>query len=250
MELPKIYKPSEIKKIKDCGVITKKVLQLMSESCKEGITTKQLDEIAFNFITQLGGVPACLGYKGFPASSCISIDDIILHGIPDETIIKEGMLVGIDCPVFYNGMYSDAAITVEVGKVTPNVKKINKVSYDCTINTIQQINSHITVGELCEFQEKYVNENGFKVIKNFRGHGIGKKLHEPPHIPYFLQNNNPYNDYQLKEGNVIAIEPTVVSCEQIIPNGDGWGYKTVDGSIGSSWEHTVLVTENGYEILT
>ena len=122
---PKIYSKSQIRRIGDAGKIVKEVLNVMGEMCVEGITTKELDDIAFKTITKLKGKPACLGYKGFPASSCISIDSVILHGIPNETIIKNGMLVGIDCPVLYSGMYADAAINVEVGEVDEMSKKLN-----------------------------------------------------------------------------------------------------------------------------
>ncbi len=247
---PKIYSKSQIKRIGESGKIVREVLSIMGEKCKEGVTTKELDNIAFSTITKLGGKPACLGYRGFPASSCISIDSVILHGIPDETIIKSGMLVGIDCPVLYKGMYADSAINIEVGEVDKKSKKINNSVKSCLYELIKIIKPNMEVQEICRFQEEYAKRAGFKVIKSFRSHGVGKNLHEPPGIPHFLDKNNPYNEYKLKVGNIIAIEPTFVTNDELILLSDGWAYKTIDSSVGTSWEHTIVITEKGNKILT
>ena len=247
---PKVYSKNQIKKIGDAGKIVKEVLQLMSENCKVGISTIELDNIANKFIKKLGGKPACLGYKGFPNSSCISIDSVILHGIPNETIIENGMLVGIDCPVLYKGYYADAAINVEVGEVDEERKKLNNSVKSCLDGLIKLIKPNIEVQEISRFQEDYAKREGFKVIRNFRSHGVGKTLHEPPGIPHFLDKNNPYNNYKLKVGNIIAIEPTFVTNDKLILLSDGWAYKTIDNSVGTSWEHTIVITEKGNRILT
>jgi methionyl aminopeptidase len=247
---PKIYSMSQIKRVGDAGKIVREVLLMMGDKCKEGVTTKELDDIAFSTITKLGGKPACLGYKGFPASSCISINSVILHGIPDETLIKSGMLVGIDCPVLYKGMYADSAINVEVGEVDEKSKKLNNAVKSCLDDLIKLIKPNVEVQEISRFQEEYAKREGFKVIRNFRSHGVGKTLHEPPGIPHFLDKNNPYNNYKLKVGNIIAIEPTFVTNDKLILLSDGWAYKTIDNSVGTSWEHTIVITEKGNRILT
>jgi len=247
---PKIYSKSQIKRIRDTGKIVVEVLNIMKENCNAGITTLELDEIGRKYLESVKAKSASYKYNGFPRYSCISIDNVILHGIPNDTLIKKGMLVGIDCPVLYKGMYADAAINVEVGEINERKKKVNKVAYECLMETIKLIKPNTTVGELCAHQYQYATSHGFDVVKNFRGHGVGKELHEPPGIPYFYDPNNVYNDYKLKVGNVITIEPTLILNDNLIKLNDGWGYITSDQSTGTSWEHTILVTEEGNEILT
>ena len=247
---PKIYSKSQIERIRESGKITKKVLEIMKDACVIGNTLIEVDNIGKEFLDSVNAKSACYGYRNFPRYSCISVDDTILHGIPDKTIITEGMMIGIDCPVKYKGMYSDSAINVGVGKVDETKIKLSKVAYDCLMETINIIKPGVTIGEVCSFQQEYAKKYNYDVIKTFRGHGVGRNLHEPPHIPYFYDENNLYNDYKLKKGNVIAVEPTVVSNDELYVLDDGWGYKTTDGSFGTSWEHTVLVTDDGFEILT
>jgi len=247
---PKIYNPNQLKRIRSAGKIVKDVLQLMVENCTSGITTNELDSLAANFLKQHKSKSASLGYRGYPKHSCISIDHVIVHGIPDDTIIKEGMLVGIDCPVKYKGMHADSAVNVEVGDVGESKKLLNKVSYDCLIHTLNNTGPSVTIGELGDIQQSYANKHGFKVMKQFQGHGVGKNLHEPPVIPYWKVPGNPYNDYQLKPGNVLAIEPGLVTNDNLLILPDKWSIVTDDNSPGTAWEHTVVITDNGCEILT
>jgi methionyl aminopeptidase len=247
---PKIYSKNQIKKIKEAAQIVSQVLKVMEEKCKVGVTTLEVDEVARDFLKSCNAQSACYGYKGFPRYSCISIDNIVLHGIPDHTPLKEGMLVGIDCPVKYKGMFADAAINVEIGEVDESKKKLNEVSYNCLMETIKIIKPGVTIGEICKHQFMYATQHGFDVVKQFRGHGVGRALHEPPGIPYFYDPNNIYNNYKLKPGNIIAIEPTLVTNDNLIKLDNGWAYVTEDQSSGASWEHTILVVEEGYEILT
>lgn len=247
---PKIYSKAQLKRIRESGILVGKVLDYMKDQCVAGITTKELDVMGNEYLQSLGATSACFGYQGFPAYSCISIDEVVLHGIPDNTVIEEGMLVGIDCPVLYKGMFADAAINVEIGNINPQTKKLNEVTYQCLMTTLSLIKPGVRIGELCSHQHQFAQDNGYKVIKNFNGHGVGRNLHEPPRIPYFLNPNNPYNSYELREGNVLAIEPTLVTNDKLIKLGDGWGFRTVDKSVGTSWEHTVIVTKGGYDIIT
>lgn len=247
---PKIYSKTQIERISDTGKIVGEVLEMMKENCIIGCTTQEIDEKCKEYLKKIGAISGAYGHQGYPASSCISVDDIVLHGIPDETIIKEGMLVGIDCPVKYKGMYADGAINVGIGNLPEESKKINKISYECLKSTLELVRPGITIGEICKHQFQYAFERGYKVVTDFQGHGVGKNLHEPPFIPYFFKPNNPYNSYKLKKGNVVAIEPCLVKNEKLIMLRDGWGIKTSDGSIGTAWEHTVVVTDTGYKILT
>ena len=247
---PIIHTNKQIQKIRDAGKLVKEVLNLIKEECKEGITTLELDNIAHSFLKKKNAIGAAYGQYGYPNHCCISIDDIILHGIPNHRIIKNGMLVGIDCPVNYKGGYADAAINVEVGEVSKEKKKINKTAYECLLSTIKLLKPGISIGEICSYQQQYANDQGYEVIKDFGGHGVGKSLHEPPHIPYFFNEKNPHNDYQLQKGNVIALEPTLVTNNKLLILPDGWGVVNLELTVGTSWEHTMLITKEGYEILT
>ena len=247
---PKIYSKNQIKKIRAAGDIVARVLAGLSIQCKEGITTKQLDELAAKYIAKWGGISASYQYKGFPGHCSISIDEVLLHGIPSDQVIKNGMLVGIDCPVIYQGMYADGAINVEVGEVSEDKKRLKEVSKKCLYKTLEILKPGVTIREICERQQQYANENGFKVIKDFQGHGVGRNLHEPPAIPYYVKEDNPYNDYKLKVGNVLAIEPGLVTNDVLITTQDGWSVVNEDLSVGTSWEHTVVITEKGYNVLT
>jgi len=247
---PKIYSKNQIKKIGEAGTIVAKVLTALALECKPGITTQELDDKAVYYIKKWGGSSASYNYKGFPGHCCISIDEVILHGIPSDQLIEEGMLVGIDCAIHYKGMYADSAINVEVGEVSEEKKKLNKVSRDCLYHTLSILKAGITIKEVCEAQQKYANEHGYKVIKDFQGHGVGRELHEPPFIPYYVKEDNPYNNYKLKSGNVVAIEPGLVTNDNLSTTEDGWSIVSEDLSIGTSWEHTVVITETGSNILT
>ena len=247
---PKIYNPNQIKRIREAGKVVKDVLDLMDQECIAGRTTLELDNIAAKYLKSVKAKAAAYKFKNYPRHTCISIDEIIIHGIPGNTVIHEGMLIGIDCPVKYKGMYADASINVEVGDVGEYKKLLNKVSYECLMNAIDTAGPGLTVGELCHIQQEYANAHGFKVVKQFQGHGVGKRLHEPPSIPYWRNPANIYNDYVLKPGNVLALEPGLLNSDTLLMLPDGWGIICEDGMAGTSWEHTILITDNGCEILT
>lgn len=247
---PKIYSKNQIKKIKESGRLVAEVLSIATALCEEGMTTFAIDTVISEFIKK-NKAKSVKGYNDYKFNCCISIDEVILHGLPSiATTMEKGMIVHIDCPIHYKGMWADAAVNVEIGEVDEEKKKLNRVAFECLMDTIKIIKPGITIGEICKFQEDFAKEHGYKVIKTFRGHGVGRELHEPPYIPYFYDETNPYNDYKLKEGNVLAIEPTLVTNEELELLSNNWSYKTVDNSFGTSWEHTVLVTSDGSEILT
>jgi methionyl aminopeptidase len=247
---PKVYSKNQIKKIREAGSFVAEVLTFATAHCQVGKTTKEIDDIIKKLIKTKKG-KSVLGYKGYEYNSCISVDGVILHGLPsDSMVLKEGMIVGIDCPIKYKGMWADSAVNVEIGKVDEDDKKLNRVAFECLMATIDIIKPGVTIGEISKFQESYANERGYKVVKDFNGHGVGRELHEPPMIPYYYNEKNLYNDYQLKVGNVLAIEPTLVTNDTMVQLPDGWGFVNEDMSFGTSWEHTVVVNEEGCEILT
>ncbi len=247
---PTIYKGKQIDLLRECGKITKDVLKHMKNSCLVGKTLIDVDNVGKEFLETMGAESACHNYRGFPRYSCISVDDVVLHGVPDETIIKEGMVINIDCPVKYKNFYTDSTINVEVGIVNEQKSMLNSIAYKCLMETINIIKPGIKIKDISKFQETYATKNNYKVIKTFRGHGVGLNLHEPPSIPYFYDENNIYNEYTIKEGNVFTIEPLLVSMDDLILDDDNWTYRTKDGSFGTYWEHTLLTTNKGVEILT
>lgn len=250
LKQPTIYKGKQIDLLIECGEITNTVLKHMGDACVVGKSLIDIDTIGKEFLESIGAESACYNYRGFPRYSCISVDDVVLHGIPNETVIKEGMVINIDCPVKYKNFYTDSTINIEVGVVDEEKRTLNRIAYECLMETISMVKPGIKIKEICRFQEHYASKNNYKVIKTFRGHGIGLNLHEPPSIPYFYDEYNIYNEYEIKEGNVFTIEPLLVLIDDLILDEDNWSYKTKDGSFGTYWEHTLLVTNNGVKILT
>ena len=247
---PKVYSKNQIKKIKEVGRLVAATLTMGSALCKEGTSTLEIDNKLGKFIKDKGG-KTIKGYEGYEYNSSISVDEVIVHGLPSGAkVLKEGMIVQIDCPIKYKGMWADSAINVEIGVVDEEKKKLNRTAFECLMATINIIKSGVTIGEICKFQEEYAKEKGYTVVKDFNGHGVGRELHEPPMIPYYYNENNPYNDYKLKPGNVLAIEPTLVTNNVMVKLNDGWGFVNEDMSFGTSWEHTILVTEKTCEIIT
>jgi len=248
--LPTVYNNKDIDILKECGNITSQTLKKLKKYCEVGISFLELDEVAKINIKKMGGVPACYGYNNFPKNICISVDEIILHGIPKNITIKEGMIINIDCPVKYKNFYTDSSINISIGDVNEDKKILNEFAYKCMMDTISIIKSGVKIGDICKFEEEYIKNGGYKTIKEFRSHGVGNNLHEPPHIPHYYDIKNIYNEYELEKGNVFTIEPIVVTNEKLIKEDDGWSYRTEDYSFGTYWEHTVVVTDNGCEILT
>lgn len=239
----------EIEKIRKSAKILRFALDLVKEQIKPGITTLDLSIIAEKYILSQGALPAFKGYKGFPHALCVSINDELIHGIPGDTIINEGDIVKVDGGVLFDGWYSDAAYTVIVGK--PNKEKddkLVKVTEHALKLAIQNAVPGIRIGELGYLVESYVKSNGFSVVRDYSGHGVGKKLHEDPSVPNFGEKNR---GVFLKEGMVLAIEPMVTQGNyRLYVDSNGWTVKTVDHSLTAHFEHTVAITKDGPDILT
>jgi methionyl aminopeptidase len=235
------------------GHATYEILQKIEKLIIPGISTKDIDIFTERAILDIGMVPAFLGCQGvstkFPASICVSVNNEVVHGIPKSShILKSGDIVSIDIGIIFDGYYSDAAKTYAVGKVSEKALKLIKITKLSLYNGIKQISSGTHLGNVSYAIQDTVESNGFSVVRDFVGHGIGKALHEEPKIPNFGQAGT---GIKLVSGMVLSIEPMVNigSCETYISN-DNWTVLTKDGSLSAHFEHTVLVTENGYEILT
>lgn len=235
--------------MKQAGRITGEALALAGEAVKEGISTKHLDDIIRHHIEKSGARPSFLGYGGFPASACISINDQVIHGIPSPTVIlHEGDIVKIDVGAYYRGFHGDSANTFAVGKITPEAQRLIDVTKESFFRGVEQVKEGNRIGDIGHAIESFVTENGYNVVKRYVGHGVGHELHESPEVPnYGRAGRGP----RLSVGMTIAIEPMVnVGTSDVVELSDGWTVLSADRSLSSHYEHTVALTENGVEILT
>lgn len=245
-----IKNEQEIELMRKSGEITYGVLSSLKDFIKPGMSTKQIDEYAYKYITSRGATPSFLGYEGFPATTCISINDMVVHGIPDDTtIIKEGDIVSVDVGSIYKGYHSDSAYTYMIGKVDKNTKNLVLNTQKALYKGLSVIKAGIKLNEVCRAIESVARANGYGVFECLTGHGVGKELHEDPFIPNLA--NHESEGIILKEGMTLAIEPMFsLGTKEVWLLPDEWGIITQDGSNAAHFEHTILVTKDGYEILT
>jgi methionyl aminopeptidase len=240
--------PREIKKMRDAGRIVAEVLDLISENIRSGITTKSLDKLAADYFRKNNARSAFLGYQGFPANICVSIDDEVVHGIPSNRKLVEGQIVSVDVGAIFDGYHGDGARTFAVGEPSEQDKKLLEVTREALRRGIAQCRVGKRLGDLSAAIQKYVESHGFSVVRDLVGHGIGRKMHEEPQVPNY---GLPGTGIEFNEGLVLAIEP-MINCGRfeirILP--DGWTIVTADGSNSAHFEHTVAITSNGPEILT
>ena len=213
------------------------------------MSTKELDALAYDFIVSCGATPSFLGYNGFPASICASIDDSVVHGIPsDDIIIKEGQIVSIDTGVIYNGWQGDAARTFCIGEVSPLKQKLVKVTEECFFKAIEHLRDGSPIGDIGYYVQTHAEANGFSVVRALTGHGIGREMHESPSIPNYGKRGT---GIRLKKGMALAIEPMINAGTYMVDFlKDGWTVKTKDRLPSAHYENTVVITDNGVEILT
>ncbi len=213
-----------------------------------GVTPKELDAFAEAFIRARGGVPAFLGYEGYPATLCVSANEVVIHGIPHDRPLREGDIVGIDSGIELDGYFSDAAITLPVGTISPEAQRLLDVTRECLDLAIAQVVPHARISDISRAVFSHATKNGFKVVRQYCGHGVGLDIHEDPQIPnYVSAGPNP----RLMPGMVLAIEPMInVGTSDVRVLDDDWTVVTMDGSLSAHFEHTVLVTNDGCEVLT
>ncbi len=244
-----VYKtPEEIDLMDEANRIVHRVLDRMAELIEPGITTAALDAEAVSLIRGVGGVPAFLNYRGFPATLCTSINDVIVHGIPGERVLEAGDIVGIDCGVVYKGYYGDAARTYEVGdSVDDDARRLLEVTRESLERAVQAVRPGGRLSDIGAAVEGHVEPQGFSVVREFVGHGIGTALHEEPQVPNF---GAPGRGPRLKPGLVLAIEPMVnLGGAGVKLDPDGWTARTEDGSLSAHFEYSVAVTEDGPRVL-
>jgi methionyl aminopeptidase len=241
--------PGEIERIRAACLIVHDVLDELERAAVPGVTTGELDALARTRARERGAAPAFLGYQGFPAALCVSVNDEVVHGIPSPTrVLRAGDVVGLDFGVVLDGYYGDAARTVPVGRVGPEAGRLLDVGREALSLAVAAARPGSTTGDIGAAVQVFVEGRGHSVVRDFVGHGIGRRLHEPPHVPNF---GRPGTGERLVPGMVLALEPMVnAGAPEVEQLDDGWTAVTADGSLSVHFEHTVAITENGPEILT
>ena len=234
--------------MKVAGRITGEALALAGEAVREGVSTKHLDDIVRHHIEKCGAKPAFLGYGGFPASACISVNDEVIHGIPSaKRILQEGDIVKIDCGAVYRGYVGDSANTFMVGSCSREAKHLIEVTRESFYRGLALVKEGNRLGDVGHAIQSHVEQGGLAVIRKYVGHGIGRELHESPDVPNY---GTPGRGARLVNGMCIAIEPMVASTHEVRELADGWTVKTADGSLSAHYEHSVALTDEGVILLT
>jgi len=239
----------EVSRIREACRIVRDVLDELVAACAPGVTTWDLDRIAAGGARSRGAAPAFLGYQGYPASLCVSVNDEVVHGIPSrERVLREGDLVGLDYGVMLDGWFGDSARTVVIGQAGAEARRLAQVCEEALARGIAAARPGGAMGDIGAAVQAHVEESGFSIVRDFVGHGIGRRLHEPPQVPNYGRAGE---GIRLRAGMVLAIEPMVnAGSPEVATLDDGWTAVTEDGRLSAHFEHTVAVTEKGPEILT
>ena len=247
-----IYKsPREIEKMRAAGKVAAGTLAMTAALIKPGVTTGELDLEIEKYIRSHGGVPTFKGYRNFPASACISLNEQVVHGIPGSRALKEGDIVTVDVGVTLEGYVGDTAWTWPVGKISTKAQRLLKATKDSLFLAIEQARPGRRLSEVSRAVQNYAESNGYSVVRKFAGHGLGRDLHEEPQVPNYVDGMTRGNDPLMKEGLVIAIEPMLnVGHYDVKTLSDNWTVVTKDGELSAHFEHTIAITTNGPDILT
>lgn len=239
----------EIAYIRKAGEIVSQVLEILSINLKVGMSTYELEQLARDFIVSKGATPAFKNYRGFPGNICTSINNVVVHGIPNKkTFLKEGDIISVDVGVKLNSYFADSAYTFDIGRIDRSTKKLLRVTKEALYRGIDKARQGNRLTDISHCIQGFVESNGFNVVRNFVGHGIGYDLHEDPEVPNFGESNR---GVRLEEGMVLAIEPMVNKGRyQTRVLDDNWTVVTEDGSLSCHFEHTVYITKEKPEVLT
>lgn len=238
----------EIDRIAEACRIVAKTLEYLKDMIKPGITTRDIERMADDYIRSNTGVSAFKGYRGYPASICASVNDEVIHGIPSGRVLEEGDVLGVDLGVYKDGFYGDAAHTFPVGKIDAKAERLLKVAEESLYIGISNATEGNRISDISSSIQNHAESNGFSVVRAFVGHGIGRNLHEDPQVPNF---GIPGRGPRLRQGMTIAIEPMVnEGSHEVVILDDGWTAVTIDGGLSAHFEHTVLITSGEPKILT
>lgn len=244
----RLKRPEEIDKMRASGRILAACLHHLAETVRPGLTTLDLDREADTFIRDHGCTPGFLGYQGFPNSLCVSVNDEVVHGMPGARVLEEGDLVSLDCGLILDGWWADSGLSVPCGAARPEVLRLIEVTREALQRGITAAQPGNYIGDIGHAVQTFVESEGYSVVRQYVGHGIGRNMHEPPQVPNY---GRPGTGNRLKPGYVLAIEPMVNAGRADVRTlDDNWTVVTVDGAISAYAEHTVAVTESGPEVLT
>jgi methionyl aminopeptidase len=244
-----LKKDSEIAKMREAGRIVARTLRLVSESIVPGKTTLlEMDSLAERLILEEGGFPSFKGYRDYPAATCISVNEVVIHGVPNGRVLQEGDIVDLDFGVYKEGFHADSAWTFPVGRIAPNAQRLLNVTRESLLQGVAKARPGNRIGDVSAAIQKYVERNGYAVVRDLVGHGIGRELHEEPSVPNF---GRPGTGAVIREGMTVCIEPMVnEGTAKVVTLDDGWTVVTADGKLSAHFEHTVAVTKGGPVLLT
>ena len=244
-----IKSEKEIELLREPCKIVKETLEFVGSKIAAGMSTKEIDELVERYIRASGGIPSCLGYGGFPASACVSVNNTVVHGIPNShTIIKDGDIVSVDLCAYKNGYHGDACRTFMIGKVKPEIQKLVQVTQECFFKAIENVRVGTPLYDIGYYVQQHAEAHGFGVVRSYTGHGIGREMHEDPSVPNFGKKGT---GMRLREGMVLCIEPMITQGDwRVKILDDDWTAVTVDGKWAAHYENTVVVRRDGVEILT
>lgn len=243
-----IKSKQEIAIMAEAGKKLRSVLQALKAEIKPGITTLSLDKLAERLIIESGSKVSFKGYQGYPHTLCASVNDQVVHCFPSERILQEGDIISLDLGLIWQGWQSDSAITVGVGKISPEAQRLMDITEESLWKGIDEIKPGNTIGDIGAAIQEHAERAGFGVVRSLTGHGIGRKLHEPPAIPNYGRR---HKGFPLQAGMVIAIEPMItIGSHEVDIDDINWTVKTVDGSLAAHFEHTIAITEQGHTVLT
>ena len=245
-----IKTPEDIAKMRIAGRLTAEVLDMIGEHVRSGITTAEIDHICHEYtVNVLNAISACVGYHGFPKAICTSVNQVICHGIPsDKKVLKDGDIINIDVTLIKDEWHGDSSRMYYVGKVASHAQRLCEVARECLFLGIEQVKPGARLGDIGHVIQRHAEKNHYSVVREYCGHGIGKVFHEEPQV---LHYGRPDTGLVLKEGMVFTIEPMINAGKQHTKlKKDGWTVETADGRLSAQWEHTMVVTATGVEILT
>ena len=243
-----IKSEKEIDLIRESCKIVRDTLDFVGAKIKVGMSTREVDELVERYIRSSGANPSCLGYGGFPASACVSVNEMVVHGIPGDEILKDGDIVSVDVVADKNGYHGDACRTFCIGEVAPETKQLVKVTEECFFKAIEGLKAGTPLFDIGYRVQKHAESFGYGVIRSYTGHGIGREMHEDPSVPNFGKLGT---GVRLKAGTVLCIEPMIaLGTWRVRLLSDGWGAVTADGKPAAHYENTVVVREDGVEILS
>ena len=245
----RIKSRKEIDKLKEAGRVAANALRLAARSARPGVSLLELDKLAENYIRKQGATPNYKGYRGYPATLCLSVNDRVVHGIPNKYVLRDGDVIAIDCGAKLDGFHGDTCLTVGVGQVCEKHKDLITTTQLAMFLGVSYCKVGLRLGDMATTVQNFAEERGYSVVRDYIGHGIGRDLHEDPQVP--IADQSPGTGFRMEAGMTITIEPILnIGTHKCLVESDGWTVRTADGQISAQFEHMLAVTKNGPEILS